>query len=494
MTVNGVGTQLLRMGWWMALALAMATLGSAQGEAPQSGTFVDRTKELGVEPGNEAACWADIDNDGWVDLCTSSGIWKNNQGQGFAKIAGGVGPVLAADIDNDGFVDLFAWAHLKLYRNDGGKGFTQFALPELPTCYPRGACFGDFNGDGFVDIYVAGYENWEAGITYPQLILTNREGKAFELTWSETRYRARGVSASDFDQDGDLDIYVSNYRLQPNVLWQNDGKGAFVDVADKYNAVGTSPGFGGGHTIGSSWGDFNNDGLIDLFVGNFAHRDSRGDQPKSRFLRNRGPEEGYTFEDLGTCGVFYQESYASPATADYDNDGDLDLFFTSVYGVASFGVPNYPVLFRNDGQFVFTDATASAQLAKLEPTYQNAWADIDNDGDLDVISAGRLYVNQGNDHRWLKVRLFGDGNVVNRSAIGAQVRIKVNDAVLTRQVEAGTGENNQNELTLHFGLAQYAERVTLEVQWPNGVKHTVRNVKTNRQVTITYTRFPRRVW
>ena len=457
------------------------------GEAQPAAVFTDRTADLGLQLSTDAACWADFDNDGWVDLCASGVVWKNNAGKGFTKLAD-AGASVAADFDNDGFVDLFCWSSLRLYRNDAGKGFAEVELLELPKCVSRGTCWGDFDGDGFVDLYVGGYEDWDAGITYPDMVLLNEKGKAFRVAWTESRYRARGVTACDFDQDGDLDVYVSNYRLQPNLLWLNDGTGKFRDVAAEYGAVATSPGFEGGHAIGAAWGDFDNDGLIDLFAGNFAHVDNRGDQPKSRFLRNLGPEKGHKLQDLGTCGVFYQESYASPSAGDYDNDGDLDLFFTTVYGTASFGKKNYPVLYRNDANFTFADATASAQVAELSPTYQAAWADYDNDGDLDLASGGKLFENQGNGNAWLKVSLQGDGVAVNRSAIGAQVRVRLAGTVPTRQVEAGTGEGNQNDLTLHFGLGQQKAPVALDIFWPNGTKQTVANVELNRLVTVSFSK------
>lgn len=474
--------RILCVGYLWASAAA-----ASDGAAQRPVVFKDRTAELGLTLDTGAACWADFNNDGWVDLCNSGALWRNNAGKGFTRFAA-VGASVAADFDNDGFVDFFSWSDLRLYRNDGGKGLPEFKLPEMPKCVSRGACWGDFNGDGFVDLYIGGYEDWDAGITYPDMILTNRQGKAFDLTWSETRYRARGVTACDFDQDGDLDVYVSNYRLQPNLLWLNDGSGQFKDVAAAYNAVATSPGFDGGHSIGAAWGDFDNDGLTDLFAGNFAHVDDRGDQPKSRFLRNLGSQKNWTFDDRGTCGVYYQESYATPAAGDYDNDGDLDLFFTTVYGTASFGKKNYPVLFRNDGAFVFSDATASAGLAELPPTYQAAWADFDNDGDLDLISGGKLFENQGTGNHWLTVRLQGDGQVVNRSAIGAQVRIKLKDAILTRQVEAGTGEGNQNDLSMLFGLGQNRSRLRLEILWPNGSTQTVSKVRPDRLISIRFSK------
>ncbi|MDP6557368.1 MAG: CRTAC1 family protein [Pirellulaceae bacterium] len=463
-------------------------VGSARAE-PSQVVFKDKTAELGLQAPNAAGCWADFDNDGWVDLCVSGSLWKNNAGKKFTKVFD-VGSSVAADFDNDGLIDLFSWSALRLYRNQGEMDFADVELPELPKCVSRGACWGDLNGDGFVDLFVGGYEDWNAGITWPFLMLINNKGKTFQLMRSESKYRARGVTACDFDQDGDLDVYVSNYRLQPNLLWLNDGTGGLQDVALERGAVATSPGFGGGHSIGAAWGDFNNDGLIDLFAGNFAHVDARGDQPKSRFLQNLGAEKGYKFQDLGPCGVHYQESYATPSVGDYDNDGNLDLFFTTVYGTASFGKKNHAVLFRNNGQFPVTDVTTAAQLENLTPTYQAAWADYDNDGDLDLLTDGKIFENQGNRNGWLKVRLQGDGSAVNGSAIGAQVRIKLGEKTLTRQVEAGTGEGNQNDMTLHFGLGAYDRPVHLDILWPNSHKQTIVNVTINQLTTIRFNAAP----
>jgi hypothetical protein len=385
---------------------------------------------------------------------------------------------------------LFSWPAKRLYRNAGGTIFTEVPLPDLPRSVSLGACWGDFNGDGYVDLYLGGYEDWEADVTWPSMLLINERGISFRLAWSESRYRTRGVTACDFDGDGDLDAYSSNYRLQPNQLWRNDGAGQFEDVAADYNALATSPGFPGGHSIGAAWGDFDNDGLFDLFAGNFAHQDDRGDQPKSRFLRNLGPGNDHRFEDRGECGVFYQESYATPAAADYDNDGNLDLYFTTVYGVASFDRPNHPTLFHNDGGFAFGDGTAAAQLGGLGPTTQAAWADYDNDGDLDLATAGKLFQNSGPQNRWLKIELEGDGIAVNRSAIGAQVTIRTGDRVLARQVEAGTGEGNQNDLVLHFGLGQHETPLDVEVVWPGGRRQHVRGIDVDRQHTIGYSPDP----
>lgn len=472
-------TVFVLLGWVQPEVLTSCAI-----QSPDHPVFNDRTEELGLQLASSAACWADLNNDGWPELCCGGTVWRNEAGKTFTKLAEGLGEVIAADFDNDGFVDLYSWSTFKLYRNQNGKEFVPFELPELPASISLGACWGDFNGDGYADLYVGGYEVWEQDITYPDLLLLNETGISFKLSWTNDEYRARGVTASDFDRDGDLDVYVSNYRLQPNVMWINDGGGHFKNGAMESNAVGTSDEFAGGHSIGAAWGDFDNDGKLDLFAGNFAHRDGRGNQPQSRFLKQLGPANNNAFEDRGPCGVFYQESYASPTAGDFDNDGNLDLFFTTVYGTASFGKKNNSVLFRNEGEFQFADSTATAQLADHPPNYQAAWADFDRDGDLDLVTAGKLFQNEGSDQHWLEVCLEGGGTTINRSAIGAIVQILLPNRTLTRHVEAGTGQGNQNDLVLHFGLGDHASPVKLNILWPGGKTQTVENVNVDRVLTI----------
>ncbi|MFG0253209.1 MAG: CRTAC1 family protein [Phycisphaerales bacterium JB038] len=463
-------------------ALALCLAASTSLAAP---TFQDRTADLKLTLNGAASAWGDVNGDGWIDLYNGGKVWLNLEGKAFRSLpAKGRGVI--ADVDNDGLGDLVSYAPIAILRNTGKETFEPLPLPELPETIARGAACGDYNGDGFVDVYLSGYEVWDKQITYPDLLLLNKAGKGFELALTFPPYRARGVTACDYDQDHDLDIYISNYRLLPNVLWQNDGTAKFEDVAAKQNAVATSDDFGGGHSIGAAWGDFDSDGHLDLFAGNFAHVDSRGDQPKSRFLRNLGPKKGFTFEDRGTCGVFYQESYASPAAADFDNDGDLDLYFTTVYGTASFGKKNYPVLFHNDGDFSFSDQTKGSGLEELPPTYQAAWADFDGDGDLDLVTAGKLFVNEGEPGHWIAVRLQGDGEHVDTAAIGTQVRIRLGERVLTRQVEAGTGEGNANSPVLHFGLGGHEGPVTLEIIWLDGTAQTISEAATGRTHAIRY--------
>lgn len=447
--------------------------------------FRDITGEVGLTLANDQACWVDINADGWCDLITGGVVWRNEKGQKFSKFAEGVGSVVAADFDNDGRVDMFSFSLQKMFRNEGTK-FTEVPIAGLPATVSRSACWLDYDKDAFVDVFVGGYEDWEKNVTYPSYLLKNVQGKRFEVVWKRAEFRTRGVTACDFNREGLMEVYASNYRLQPNNLFSFYPNGQAADLSAGFNALATSAGFAGGHSIGAAWGDFDGDGEFDLFAGNFAHVDSRGDQPKSRFLRNMGIEWGFRFHDRGECGVWYQESYASPAAADVDNDGSLDLFLTTVYGTASFNKPNFPIIFRNEGGFKFKDMTEGSGLEKLPPTYQAAFADFRNDGRVGLATGGKLFANQSPAQHWLEVRLEGDGKKVNRSAIGAQVRVRLKDKTLARQVEAGTGEGNQNDLRLHFGLGDTKGPVDVEIYWPGVGTQIVKDVKIDRVVEVRY--------
>lgn len=462
--------------------------------------FRDASKELGFA-GSRKAAFVDYNGDGWVDLYAGQ-LYRNEQGKKFvvAKDSGiPIGAGIWGDYDNDGQPDLFLYGGKgSLYHNQGNGKFEKVPFPELPTVTSMGAVWIDINNDGLLDLYVAGYEHWQKAV-YPDVVYVNQGQGKFKEHWRSPKnahYSGRGVTAADFDEDGNMDIYVSNYRLQPNFLWRSDGKGKLTNVAEKRGVAGIPDGkikyTGGieyglcGHTIGSCFGDLDNDGHLDLFVGNFAH--PRPGQDRPQFMRNRGPKAGYTFEDKSkNAGLAFQESFASPTLGDFDNDGDLDLYFTTVYATASFGIKNYPVLYSNEGNWKFKNVTETQKLPKLDPTYQAAWADIDNDGDLDLCSAGKLFVNEtSKDNHWIELTLIGDGKRVNRSAIGATVRIKIGERVLTRHIEPGVGEGNQNDSRLHFGLGSHKKNVDISITWPRGVEQSVEGLSVNRHHQIAY--------
>jgi len=465
---------------------------------PANAQFKDVSKEWGFAGGGKAA-FADFDGDGFVDLFAGK-LWRNEGGKKFveAKDSGAPGgEVIWGDFDNDGHIDLFQFTGGgSLHRNTGKGKFEKVEFPKLPTVNSRGAVWLDINNDGRLDLFVGGYEIWQKKV-HPDAIYLNEGGGKFKEHWRSAKgnFSARGVTAADFNEDGLVDVFVSNYRLQPNHLWRSDGKGKFANVAKEFGAAGKPKAVinytGGirygisGHTIGSAFGDLDNDGHIDLFVGNFSHPPKIQDRPE--FLRNLGPKGGFKFEDKSSgAGLAWQESFASPALGDYDNDGDLDLYFTTVYAVGSYNIKNFPVLYRNEGNWKFKNVTAPEKVGGLGATYQSAWADIDNDGDLDLCTAGKIFLNENRKGNWITLTVAVAGKTFNRSAIGAIARIKIGDKTLTRHVETGTGEGNQNDPRLHFGLGEHKEPVTVEIAWPGGGKQTAEDLPVNKQHRVEF--------
>jgi hypothetical protein len=469
--------------------------------------------DLGVDFPFKAA-WGDYNNDGWTDLYISrpdlfqGRLLRNEAGASFTNLAEEPGAYSASDpggvwgdYNNDGFLDLFCsgehegeWS---LWRNSFGSfanaSVGLISLSPWPVrAQDVASCWLDFENDGDLDIYSTGFEvNLDPLPSTPlqDYLLTNNTSAAFTETAVALTGHSRGVTACDYDQDGDMDIYVSVYRQLPNLLWNNDGNGNFTDVAVAAGVAGdvvpVSPALNAyGHSIGSAWGDLDNDGDFDLVVANLNHHDSRWSDD-TKFYSNNG--DG-TFTDVSaTVNLTWQESYGSPALADYDNDGDLDIFITTIYGS-----PDYPVLYQNNGNWSFSDITASEGLANLDSSYQAAWADFDNDGDVDLMTDGKLFVSDvidpnepNSNYHWLEVQLEGNGDTINHAAIGAQARITLPGGdILTRQVEGGTGQGNQNDLTLHFGLGTHSAPVDVAITWPNGITQTEAAVSVDQFITV----------
>lgn len=472
--------------------------------------FQDVTESSGLQAlydpaGNDnGVAWGDANGDGRPDLYLGTydnalGIFLfHNDGDGTfsdAAIPNDTAlpmwwPGLFIDHDNDGDLDLYsAMAGGHLLQNNGATWSDATGVLQAFDWHTECSGWADFNNDGWLDFYRSGWEAAPGGPYFPDAIFIRNPAAGFNITWWQDvegdwtsppgdRRAGRGVTCADFDEDGDIDVYVSNYRLAPNYLWLNDGSGAFSDVAQTYGVAGVDEGgvgvYAWGHTIGSCWGDFDNDGHFDLFTGNFSH--SPGYQDRPQFLRNLGPSGGWHFEIMARLdGAQWTESHASPALADYDNDGDLDVFIAAVSGAYT---GQQSSLFRNDGNWQFTEVSADMglDLATPDTNFQAAWADYDGDGDMDLFTGRKLFRNRlDNGNHWLMLDLDGEPapgsgltRTVNRQAVGAQVRLRLGDRILTRQVETATGWGNQNDPRLHFGLGDYNGPLLVEITWPDG--------------------------
>lgn len=446
--------------------------------------FEDVTVQMGLPNGmnNGSGSWGDFNNDGFPDLVVPGGIYRNNAGQSFTQIGTfeGNAPALG-DYDNDGFLDFAAPGAVGLYHNEGGTSFTPVneLLPVTPPGNVPAVAWGDFDLDGWIDLFAAGHENPAYN---PDFVLENiRSGSQnrFEVGYVESgRIRpGRAVSVADFDEDGDVDVFVPNYRLERNYLLRNDGSGGFTDVAQTtHESVGgVGADVAAGHGSGCTWGDLNNDGHLDLVVSSLAHPWGFPIHDKTKVYRNLGPGSDYTFEDRGESHqIEFCETHAGVSLGDFDNDGNLDLWITT------FGYGENPVssAYRGTGNFVFEKVSPGLGLTHSgNSNLQTAWADFDNDGNLDLLTNGRLYRNPGqNDsNHWLKVQLLGELGY-NTAEIGAQVRIRIGGRTLTRHVSSTDGsQGSGNDLALHFGLGPHSDPVELEVRWTDGTvtSHTV---------------------
>jgi hypothetical protein len=496
--------------WDLCLALALSQQYDppenvlAEREAEPGARFEDITEEAGLgalRAGRVAA--SDYNQDGYADLCFSGRLFRNEKGKGFKEVTQEAGldktgtGALFFDYDNDGFLDILVTAHPHphLFRNRGKKGRYGFENVTLKAgldrlkvkAAPEGCAVMDMDNDGWLDFYMAVYER-PFPVGHPDLLARNNGNGTFSDASEASNILGsgvlvgRGVACSDYDFDGDTDIYVSNYRLLINFLWQNDGAGRFLNIGEAHHLQGFDEKGSFGHTIGSCWGDVDLDGDFDLFCANLAHPRfiQQGFSNLSLLYINAGPAEGFRFdEERRARGIRFQETHSDPAFADYDNDGDLDLYITATYK----GAPS--AFYQNDGKGFFSPVTFLSRSVVFDGWGQ-AWFDMENDGDLDhVIGSGRgvrLHRNLGNDNQWVKVRLKGKGK--NRFGIGARVKvITEKGASFLREVHAGRGTQSQDDTLLHFGLGPDAASVKVEVTWPTGNVRVGRG-KANRTVEV----------
>jgi len=481
-------------------------------------TFVNISEEAGVG-GLGFMAWADYDNDGWEDLLVRGRTLYHNHGDGtFEDVSIDAGitnnnPCYAAawgDFDNDGWIDFYAVTNSydaddQLWRNNGDGTFSMvnddYALEHggQPTA---GCGWGDANNDGFLDIHIANSENWNDGnpIYYRDHYYQYDSDFGMYLDYTppdivNRNYYGRSVAWCDFDLDGDMDYYLSNYRLQPNFLFVNRGDldgdeevTRFEDEAARRGVRGYLSQGAYGHTIGSAWADFDNDGDFDLLVGNFAHPWGLPWQDKVMLCRNTGAPN-YNFEDINLdegAGIKFCETVYSPAWGDYDNDGWLDVFITACYD------GRQPFLYHNNGDGESFDNTnyESGFHGNCYNSSAVTWCDYDHDGDLDLFvtgNGGGVYLNTGNDGDWVEFVLRGQSETVNKFAFGSQASVHIGERHYLRQVEGGTGAHaGQNMMALHYGLGNvHGNRIdSLVVNWMGGGIDRYYDIPCNMRWTV----------
>ena len=445
--------------------------------------FVNVTRQAGVgEQGSGmGAAVADYDNDGDWDLYVtnfgSNVLYRNNGDGTFTDVTSQAGvddkrwssSAAFLDYDLDGDLDLFVTNYVsftilgnkvcqnslgerdycspkiyppmpdRIFRNEGDGRFSNVTeAAGIVTAFGKGlgVVCADFNADGWIDIYVANDQT-------PNQLWINRGDGTFEDTGlvSGTAYNAdglveagMGVSAGDFDSDGDEDLFMTHLIKQTNTLYVNDGTASFSDRTRQFSLAGSSLAYTG---FGTEWFDYDNDGDLDLFIANGAV---------------------YILESLrGEPYPFHQKNQ----------------------------------LFRNEGGKTFREVTAEAgsALALSEVSRGAAFGDIDNDGDIDIVVAnnngpGRLLLNEaGSGRHWLEVRLQGVQG--NRHGMGARVGvIRKGKRPLWRRAHTDGSYASANDPRVHFGLGQDPEMEAVVVEWPGGKKEMWNDVGADRIILL----------
>ena len=485
-----------------------------------------------VESSGAGAAFLDYDQDGFIDLYVCNGTWVkglssgekpkvmpenhlyHNRGDGtfedVTKKAGVGGPwysmgVTVGDYNNDGFPDLYVSNYGKnvLYKNNGNGTFTDVTarakVAGKETDFNTGAVWLDYDNDGFLDLYVGKYLNFDPNYKYyyapdgfpgpmaydaqPDVLYHNNGDGTFEdvtkaMGITDLDGRAMGVGAADYDEDGFVDIYVANDHSM-NYLWHNNGGKGFTDMG---TPSGTAFGQSGESAVSMSvdFADYLGNGRMDMFISD------------DKYCR--------LYENLGN-GIFSDRSYPSgiamPAGQfvgwsssfiDYNNDGKVDIF--KVNGALKHLYGQEDQLFENLGDGTFKDVSTESGKYFLNKFVGRGacFGDYDNDGDIDAYIVNLndrgafLRNNKGNKNNWITLNLVGTTS--NRDGIGAIIKVTSGGKLQTNQKKSTTGYLSQNDPRLHFGLAKNEMVEKVEIRWPSGKTQLLENIKANQILTV----------
>ena len=469
--------------------------------------FEDKSENAGLyNKGYMRVALADYNSDGFTDILFNGKYLYRNEGKiKFTEVTDSAGLAnlnssggIFADFNKDGLLDLVAYSHStdgrgdQLLKNNDNVKFVNVneRAGDIDDTYPTEAvAWIDITRNGYPSLYSANYEIWQKRSGFPDFFWENESGyfsdKSEVYGFREPYYTdnpglpGRGVAAADFDNDGKQEIYVTNYRLSRNFCWKQIDT-LFVDVAALYGIAGTYKNGYYGHSIGADWGDFDNDGDLDLFVANLAHPRYIDISDISMLLRNDGLTYKVVEKDTiyywqftnvtDQAGIKYDELHSDPLFFDADNDGYLDLFITSVYE------NERSYLYHNKGNGTFEDVTWLAG-ARVYNGWGNACADLDRDGfpDLVVGSANGAKILHNNtitrnksilikpywknDLVLLENRTENFAQVPNSPAFGTRVEITLKrpfhkKQTLIRELCSAKGTGSQNAPELHFGIGK----------------------------------------
>jgi hypothetical protein len=546
-----------------ALFLATAVAFAKPAQAPPIADFTDiaakagltmttvfggtDTKKYIIETTGTGVAVFDYDNDGWPDIFLVNGttlegfpagkaptshLYHNNHDGTFADVTAKAGltatgwgqGVCAGDYDNDGWEDLYVtyYGKNRLYHNQSGV-FSEVAEPSgvagSGKAWGTGCAFVDYDRDGLLDLMVANYVDFDVsnapapgerascvwkgvpvmcgprGLPGSKNILYhNLGGGKFEDVTAKakidqtTGHYAFSVSTLDFDDDGWPDIYVA-CDSTPSILYHNNRDGTFTDVAVVAGAAFNEDGREQAG-MGSTVGDFDGDGRLDIFKTNFS-------DDTSTLYRNNG---NGTFDDVTFgAGLGLYTRYLGWGTMflDFDNDGWPDLLLVNghVYPEvdkqnlgSSYAEPR--ILYHNNGNKTFSDISAQAGsgITAVHAGRGLAIGDLWNDGRISAVISNMnappsLLVNQVHSpNHWIGLRLQGTKS--NRDGIGARVTAKVGTRVLVDEVRSGSSYDSNNDIRIHFGLGTATKVDSIQVRWPSGLTEQFENISVDAVHTL----------
>ena len=444
-------------------------------------------------------------------MTEKAGLHHSGWGQG----------VCVADYDNDGHEDLFVTYYGKnvLYHNNGDGTFTDVSAKSgvagTGKAWGSGCAFIDYDRDGKVDLFVATYVDFDVktapmpgdradclwkgvpvmcgprGLPWgTNLLYHNRGDGTFEDVTKKAHidvtngHYALSVSTLDFDEDGWLDIYVA-CDSTPSILYRNNHDGTFTDVAvtagAAFNEDGTEQA-----GMGSTVGDFNGDGHLDIFKTNFS-------DDTSTLYANNG--DG-TFNDVtfaAGLGLYTKYLGWGAMFFDFDNDSWPDLLLVNghVYPEvdrqhlgSDYEEPR--ILYHNLGTAKFEDISANAGpgITMHSSARGLAIGDLWNDGKLSAVvsnmnSTPSLLVNQvRSPNHWIAIKT--EGTKSNRDGIGARIRVRTENRILVDEVRTGSSYNSNNDRRVHFGLGPSPKIQSIEIRWPSGLTETFDSPKADQ--------------
>ena len=437
--------------------------------------------------------------------------------------------VSVADYDNDGDPDLFVtnYGDFKLFRNNGNKTFSDvssIAFPEgIKDSWYGGSTWGDYDLDGDLDLYVAGYVDFSRRPQYTNLRFpmdfgglpntiyrNNGDGTFKDLTselnvLSDASRKSMQVLFHDFNEDGFPDIFVAN-DTDANGFYLNQGNGTFK-VFSGPSGLSTTDG-----SMGIEIGDINNDGLSDIVYTNYAAEVNAIAYLIDNKSSNDGKLRNAVFTQNFDSPMIHKLSWPKiswgPGLFDLDNDGDLDLFFANGHLNSVSGDNRQSnLLFENNGDGLYKDISSSSGILEAgQRIHRSAmFADYDDDGKIDMFitvngqqiedgkgntvfdpnqGRGILFQNQSKTkNNWIKIRL--EGNQSNRDAFGTAVSLISNKIKQKQFLISGEGYFSSHAKELYFGLGQSNMIDNIQIKWPNGLIQTFKDILPNQTIYFT---------